>query len=172
MKDPFPHDYVYLKPLFSKAQENPKELAVSASFEALAVIGGYWRGYGQNPPPKPDAADMVSVPFWVVETLGAGWVKHIHHAPTGQTLGETLKLEGGGQGQRPKVQNWKRWFRDLRLAFRVAEKRDAAKRNGAQLSLENAFSEVATEEQSTEDIVRLAWRKNRQQILKALSAKQ
>ncbi len=79
-------------------------------------------------------------------------------SPERSTLGEALGLEGGGQGKQPAKREWAKYLRDLNLAIAVAEFRNQHFQKGERLSLEEAFGLVATKAQSSEDIVRIAWR--------------
>ena len=115
-KIPLPVDYVLLKVLEEKAGSDPKQYAVLAAFEGLAIIAGCWRGHGSFKGPVPSDKSMLPVPRWIIDTVGAGWLQHRTKAPTGQTLGRTLKIEGGGQGRRPAKDEWNLWLRDLRIA--------------------------------------------------------
>ena len=59
-KFPLPIDYIYLKVLYAKAAQDPKEYAVLAAFEALFIISGCWRGYGKNGSPRPSGGSVDS----------------------------------------------------------------------------------------------------------------
>jgi hypothetical protein len=96
-----PVDYVLLKVLEEKATSDPRQYAVLAAFEGLAIIAGCWRGYGAFEGPVPSNTDVLPVPWWIIDTVGSGWIEHRTNAPPRKTLGETLNIEGGGQGRRP-----------------------------------------------------------------------
>ena len=92
-------------------------------------------------------------------------------APERSTLGGALGLEGGGQGKQPAKREWKKYLRDLRLAIGVAELRNQHFQKGKRLSLEKAYGLVAMKAQSTNDIVRIAWRKHGPMVRASLEAR-
>ncbi len=148
--------------LYNLTTENASQRQNSLSaFEALGLLREFW---ATNAPPGeyPDAEHAahytIPVPWWIVDILGRGWHQYMD-ALERSTLGETLGLEGGGQGKQPAKREWARYLRDLRLAIAVAELRNQHFQKGKRLSLEKAFGLVATKAQSSEDIVRIAWRK-------------
>lgn len=141
-----------------------------SAFHALVAVAGYWRFASPqkkadpNWEPAPDA--LVTVPWWIVDFLAQGWIRYLE-APTGRTLGESLGLEGGGQGRRPAKEQWKNLLRDVTLALMVAELRDEAESKGQTLSLERAYREIADRERHSEDIVQRAWKAHRHQVHKS-----
>lgn len=154
-------DVHYLHHL-AKTERSHRQIALSA-FEALVFVAGYWRFESPqkkadpNWEPAPDA--LVSVPWWIVDNLAQAWLAYLD-APPGKNFGETLGLEGGGQGRRLAKQSWKNYRRDLFLVLKVHRLRVEAKQKGEKLSLEKAYANVAASANSTEDIVRLAWKKH------------
>lgn len=152
-----PIDYVLLKPLHEKAQEDPDKFAVLAALESLAVIGGCWRGYGKFEAPEMKMEDMVPVPIWVLDTIGAGWIRYRAQNIPGRTLGEALGLEGGGQGKRPAKEKWNAWFRDLGLARDLFGARQTT-------TYEKAVAEVADRAGVSESTVARAWAEYGEQI--------
>ena len=154
-----------LRGFYEIAKKKPRPNSVLAAFEALAILSGYWKGFDQSKPRRqPDPTAMVMVPYWVVETLGGGWVYYMERAPSAQNLGESFRIEGGGQEKSPAKEGWKRFRRDLWLVLMVKEKKDAANQEGERLSFEEAFAEVAELSGHGVDIVKRAWLKRRGQI--------
>ena len=157
--------------LYELTRSNPsrKQSSLSA-FEAMEVIAGYWRFVSEksktNADWEPDPEALVTIPFWVVDYLARTWVAYCHDAPKGQPFGEALGLEGGGQGKRPAREQWRKHFRDLRLAHEVWRTRTQAEQRGKHLTLENAFARVADERETTEEIVRHAWKKHGRRLPK------
>ena len=92
-------------------------------------------------------------------------------APERSTLGGALGLEGGGQGKQPGKREWAKNLRDLSLAIGVAEFRNQYFQRGKRLSLEKAYGLVATMAQSSEGIVRIAWRKFGPKVKASLEAR-
>jgi hypothetical protein len=80
------------------------------------IAAYYWDG--EESEPEHD----VAVPWWVVQTLAIGFKTYEDSlgelAP--KTLGETLGLEGGAQGKRPKMGAALQLRRDIRIALRIA----------------------------------------------------
>ena len=154
---PLPIDYVLLRPIFEKATQEPR-FAVCAAFEAMAIIGGCWRGYGQFEPPYGlEPTSLVVAPLWAVDTLGAGWMNYRSTNGGSRTLGEALRIEGGGQGKAPLKAEWNRWFRNLRLAGDVHE---ARQRTTIEIAVEN----VARHYGVSESTVSRAWSQHRREI--------
>jgi len=163
-----------IRQLHNLTTENASQRQASESaFEALFLLRGFW---ATNAPPGdyPDAEHsahyMIQVPWWIVDILGRGWKRYME-GPEGSTLGEALGLEGGGQGKHPAKRKWAKDLRDLRLAIAVAEFRNLHFQKGKQLSLEEAYGLVATKAQSSEDIVRIAWRKHGPMVRASLKAR-
>ena len=146
----------------AKTERSRRQMALSA-FEALVMVGGYWRFESPqkktdpNWEPAPDA--LVSVPWWIVDNLARAWLAYLD-APPGKNFGETLDLEGGGQGRHLAKESRKNYRRDLLLALKVHRLRVEAEQKDEKLTLEKAYDNVAASANSTEDIVRLAWRKH------------
>ncbi len=146
----------------AKTERSHRQMALSA-FDALVMVALYWRFESPrkkadpNWEPAPDA--VVSVPWWIVDNLAQAWLAYLD-APSGKTFGETLDLEGGGQGRHLAKESWKNRHRDLLLTLEVHRLRVEAKQKGEKLSLETAYANIAASANSTEDIVRLAWRKH------------
>ena len=160
---PLPFDYVYLKPIFDKAMHEPK-FAVCAAFEAMAVIGGCWRGYGHfKPPPGLEPTSLVVAPLWAIDTLGAGWMNYRSTNGGSRTLGEALRIEGGGQGKARLKAAWNRWFRDLRLAGEVYRARQTK-------TYLDSVAEVAEQHGVSDGTVKRAWSEHGQQIRAAAAS--
>lgn len=158
-----PVDYILLKVLEEKAASDPQQYAVLAAFEGLAIIAGCWRGYGKFEGPVPPDNAMLPVPRWIVDTLGAGWLQHRTKAPTGKTLGETLKIEGGGPGRQPGKRKWNRYLRDLRLAREVFEERQ-------DITYEQAAANVAQRHKLSDRTIKRAWSDHGSAIEKAAAS--
>ena len=150
-KTRLPFDYIYLKPLHDKASKEPKQFCVPAAFEGLSVIAGCWLGYGSYQDRTPTQEDMVSVPFWIVETLGLGWWKYRSEGVPGRTFGETLGIEGRGQGKHPTRERWNNWIRNQGIAKDVYLKRQS-------ITYEAAVADVAERQGVSETTVRRAWK--------------
>ncbi len=101
----------------------------------------------------------MTVPMWVVLNLASAWNAY-RDAPSAKTFGEVLGIEGGGQGKRRAKEAWMNKNRDLRLTLEVHKRRVEAKEGGQWLSLENACAQVAESKGTTENIVRLAWKRH------------
>lgn len=141
-----------------------------SAFHALVAVGGYWRFASAqkkaDPDWKPAPDATVSVPFWIVDFLAQGWISYLE-APSGRTLGETLGIEGGGQGRRPAKEQFKNLLRDVTLALKVAALRDEAENEGEKVSLERAYLDIAQGEDVSKDTVKRAWRAHGGQVRKS-----
>ena len=162
-----------IRNLYNRTTEDPSRRQASLSaFEALSLLRGFW-AYDAPPGEYPDAEHSahytIPVPWWIVDFLGRGWDRYMEAPET--TLGEALGLEGGGQGKPPAKRGWKMEIRNRWLAIMVAELRNEHFQAGKRLSLENAFGQVATMAQSSEEIVRLAWRKHGRQVEASLKVR-
>ncbi len=159
--------------LYNLTTENASQRQASLSaFEALFLLRGFWTfdaPPGEYPDAEHSAHYMIQVPWWIVDILGRGWCRYMD-APERSTFGEALGLEGGGQGKQPAKREWAKDLRDLSLAIAVAEFRNQYFQRGKRLSLEKAYGQVATKAQSSEDIVRLAWRKHGPMVKASLEA--
>lgn len=83
------------------------------AFEALAIVAPYYWRKGETP-------DSVTVPFWVVEAIVAGYKQYqaSHTGSGGARLkfGEAFQVEGRGQGKRPRIHETMKQLRNIRLA--------------------------------------------------------
>ncbi len=163
-----------IRQLYNLTTENSSQRQASQSaFLALSLLRDFW-AFNAPPGEYPDAEHsahyMIQVPWWIVDILGRGWCRYMD-APERSTFGDALGLEGGGQGKQPAKREWTKYLRDLRLAIAVAEFRNQYFQRGKRLSLEKAFELVATEAQSSEDIVRIAWRKLGPMVKASLEAR-
>ncbi len=163
-----------IRQLYNLTTDNSSRRQASLSaFEALFLLRGFWAfdaPPGEYPDAEHSAHDMIPVPWWIVDILGRRWRRYMD-APERSSLGEALGLEGGGQGKQPAKREWEKYLRDLRLAIAVAELRNQHFQKGKRLSLEKAFERVATMAQSSEDIVRMAWRKHGPNVKASLKAR-
>ena len=112
--------------------------------------------------PKPDEDSLFAVPWWIINTIANGWNRY-RQAPSGTTLGEVFRLEGGGQGSQRAIAEYEKKLRDQSLALNVFLMRREAKGQGKRLSLEDAYYEVAEKTGTSFDIVKRAY-KNRSVI--------
>ena len=163
-----------IRQMYNLTTENASQRQDTLSaFEAVFLLRGLW-AFDAPPGEYPDAEHsahyMIPVPWWIVDILGRGWHRYMA-APELSTLGEALGLEGGGQGKHPAKREWAKNLRDLRLAIAVAELRNQHFQKGKRLSLEKAFGLVATMAESSEDIVRIAWRKLGPKVKASLEAR-
>ena len=144
------------------AENSTRQMALSA-FDALVMIGGYWRFVSPqrkaDPDWEPQAEAQVTVPWWIVDNLAQAWVAYLD-APPAKTFGETLGIEGGGQGKRRAKEAQMKKNRDLLLTLEVHKRRVEAKEGGQKLSLEKAYGSVAESTDTSVDIVRRAWRQH------------
>ena len=88
-----------------------------SAFEAIAFIAAYWWREESEP-----SDGEVSVPWWAIEVLAAGFNILRQAAADGRTttLGESFNLEGGGQGKPPKIKQHLRRQRDRLTALNIA----------------------------------------------------
>lgn len=145
-----PLDYILLKVLKAKADSDPEKYAVLAALEGLSVIAGCWRGYGSYKGPEPPDWAQLPVPRWIFDTLGCAWITHRKSAPSGKTFGETLGIEGGGQGRKPAKDRWNQYLRDLTLAHEVLIEKQTS-------TYEEATSNVAGRHGVGKRTVQRAW---------------
>ncbi len=154
------------------AENSQSQMALSA-FEALVYIGGYWLFNSPqkttDPDWKPEPDALVSVPMWVVLILASAWNAY-RDAPSLKTFGEVLGIEGGGQGKRPAMKAWMKKNRDLLLTLEVHKRRAKAQEMGQRLSLDEAYASVAASTDTSEDIVRHAWRRHGRKLTKSRGA--
>ena len=145
------------------AENSARQMALSA-FDALLFVGGYWLFHSPqkttDPNWEPEPEALVTVPMWVVLNLASAWIAYRDEPSGGKTFGEVLGIEGGGQGKRRAKEAWMNMSRDLRLTLEVHKRRVEAKEGGQWLSLENACAQVAESKGTTENIVRLAWKRH------------
>ncbi len=152
-----------IRQLYNRTTEDPSRRQASLSaFDALYLLRGPWpfdapRGEYQDA--EHSAHYTIPVPWWIVDFLGREWDRYLK-APRGTTFGESLGIEGGGMGKPPAKSGWEKEVRDRWLAILVAELRHQHFQEGKRLSLEEAFGCVAMMKQSSEYIVRRAWKKH------------
>ena len=155
--------YVHYLYQLAIAENSTRQMALSA-FEALVYIGRYWRfdspQMKADPDWEPPAEVLVAVPLWVVANLARAWLAYLG-APPGKTFGETLGIEGGGQGKRRAKEARMKKNRDLLLTMEVHKRRVESG-----LSLEKAYASVAESKGTSEDIVRRAWRQHGHKLSK------
>ncbi len=160
--------YVHYLYQLAIAENSTRQMALSA-FEALVYIGRYWRfdspQMKADPDWEPQAEVLVAVPLWVVANLARAWLAYLG-APPGKTFGETLGIEGGGQGKRRAKEARMKMNRDLHLTMEVHKRRVEAKEGGQKLSLEKAYGSVAESTDTSKDIVRRAWRQHGHKLSK------
>ena len=96
----------------------------------------------QNCWPKEWGTETLTVPLSLVLALRDGWTAY-KAAPSGKSLGESLKIEGGGQGRHPMKERLKTIDRDIALANAVESKYLRIEGLPDAKSLEDVFSEVA-----------------------------
>ncbi len=154
------------------AENSQSQMALSA-FDALVLMGGYWRFASPqrkaDPDWEPQAEALVTVPWWIVDNLAQAWVAYLDAPPT-KTFGETLGIEGGGQGRRFAKERWINYRRDLLLALEVHQIRVEAQERGQRLSLENAYASVAESTRTSEDIVSRAWKRHGRKLTESRGA--
>jgi hypothetical protein len=152
------HERTLLRVLhnLAKGSESP-EVAVPAAFEALQIISGFYSGHGTVKPPDYLHTALIPVPRWVIDSLGMGWFRYCH-APAGTTFGESLGVEGHGQGRRPAKEKWKLMLRDFRLARMVSDNRNKTRQAGQPAKLTDIFDSVAEEAKCTPYTVSQAWK--------------
>lgn len=84
----------------------------------------------------------VLVPIEYLEVIVSGWRQYFER--DGEiTLGEALKLEGGGQGKRKRLATLKNILRDVSICDRVEFALIDAEKSGRPISRETAFDMVA-----------------------------
>ena len=91
------------------------------AFHAMACLLSYiWRKDENTP-------DRVSVPYWVVEVIGKGFMRYMDSAASGQTVGfgQAMQIEGGGQGKPPRIVQYLKEVGDMRIAQQIAVAKQA-----------------------------------------------
>jgi hypothetical protein len=116
------------------------------AFEALASIVAYrWQSGDAG------LSDSGIVPWWAVETLGAGYMKYRDAAIDGRTtkLGEAYGLEGGRQGAPRRIKKFlkERSGRNLALQTAIALEEE--------FSVEKAIAKVSEQSEVSD---RTLWR--------------
>jgi len=131
-----------------------------AAFEALYRIGmHYWdddvdvkrnnENFGMDP------LSEVCVPWWVVHILGKLYKSYLTAGP-GVTFGESMKMEGGGQGKHQAKAELEKNVRDAALAGEVKSRKSTSK----ELSYEKIYEQISEEVPDVSpDMVKRAWLK-------------
>ena len=92
--------------------------------------------------PEEWGTETITVPLSLLLALRDGWNDY-KFAPPGKSLGEALKIEGGGQGRPPMRERLKTIDRDRALANAVESRYFQIEGAPDSMSLEDVFSEVA-----------------------------
>ena len=128
-----------------------------AAFEALNCVGSYLKCE------KVDDSS-VQIPRWVLDDLFEGYCRYKKSANTQHPtpLGEAYGIEGGHQGQEPKILSMERDLRDKRIALRIAFAKEAGSKIGAEIN------QLASETDLSEGQVRRIWEKHRKTAKQAV----
>lgn len=92
------------------------------ALDAITQIAVYrWR-QEQTGIEKMTPEHYVRVPWWVIQTVAVAFQQYARpeRGEPRMTLGETFKIEGGGQGRWPKIKKWSQLKRDRRYAVSIA----------------------------------------------------
>ncbi len=93
--------------------------SAGVSFAALKLIAAYqW----QKAMPA-DAHQYIEVPWWIVDSIAAGFALYEEALKAGQklTLGQALRIEPKGKGSKRFVTQEANLNRDIRIAMRLAK---------------------------------------------------
>jgi len=153
---PFPTARAQLITAQARADE-PGWVQFSA-FEALAQTSATMKQIdAKGTTADKDPETMVPVPRWIIEVLADSWNKYFDVAGHA-TLGEVFKIEGHGQGRKPKVQSFGSFRRDLRLALNVIHYRETETECN---SIEDAIFMTAKLSGFSDVVVRKAYYRHR-----------
>lgn len=138
------------------------------AFEALtAFCGGRDSGYSDNDLRKawlPEwGTESVVVPYALLTELALAWVEY-HKAPSGKSFGETLGIEGGGQGKSPSREKSKANDAMIARARAVLLEYIDAARAGQPIALDRACEIVAEKFEISFDAVAAAYKKHGKRI--------
>src|SRR5258706_8739748 len=86
------------------------------AFEAVGYIASYVWEKGDPSP------CTVPIPWWIIEALAINYFRYRDSAESGasMTLGEAYGVEGGGQGNEPRIQREMREHGNRRIALAIA----------------------------------------------------
>ena len=118
--------------------------------------------------PKEWGEDTATVPLALLLALGSAWDNY-RQAPTGKTLGEAFKIEGGSAGKHPMKTKLATIDRARRLANEVEIEYLASNAEGEQRRLEDAMQMVAEANKLSFQTVKDAHKEHRNPIRKILA---
>lgn len=127
-----------------------RERTLNTPFIALEALGAFAaaKASGRTEKdlrtcwPKEWGTETLNVPLSLVLALRDGWSAY-KSAPPGKSLGESLKIEGGGQGRHPMKERLKSVDRDRALANAVESRYLQVEGLNDAMSLNDVFAEVA-----------------------------
>ena len=135
-----------------KKEEIPKTYIALEAF--CALYGGRLEGYTDDEIrkswPKDWGSETLTVPAVLVQALTSAWVDY-QKAPSGKTLGEAFKLEGGGQGKQKIKDSIKTIFKNRQLNNEVILNYLSVDEKGQSISVDQAISNVSTEKNVSEE---------------------
>ena len=144
-------------------QESPHDdVASYMAFTSVIMVVAAWAEFSKTLPNRDPQwgmppLDCVPVPWWVLDVITSGWLRYMH-APSGQSLGEAFRLEGGGQGKKRYREIVEKYTRDWKLALDVWHLVQSRRSQGERVSIkDDAIPEVAGRTGLSEDTVRRAW---------------
>ncbi len=148
---------------FEEGRKNKKIPTTYIAMESLsALLGGRIAGYTDEELracwPKYWGEETLLIPAALIETLSAVWIDYLQ-APTGTTLGEAFKLEGGGQGKNKIRDTLKTIDKARSLSHQVELNYLAGDEKSKPISLEEVYVNVSEDNNVSFDTVRKAHQK-------------
>jgi hypothetical protein len=140
----------FLECLREKFKEDGKNTI--PAFEAISLVAARrWKA-------EKTAPDSVSVPWWALEVIASGFCIYRDSASSTEpiSIGEAYNLEGAGLGKRPKIADYLREIRDIRIALSIAlgEQED--------IKIESLLQVQADETKLSAGYVRSIWEANQE----------
>lgn len=149
--------------LFEDERRDGKKPTTYIAFETLAALyGGRLEGHTDEELreawPSDWGSETLLVPAALINALSSAWFDY-QKAPSGKTLGEAFKLEGGGQGKKriKDIQNTSDKTRNL--SYQVELQYLSQSGTSHPISLEDVYANVAEEYKVSDETVRKAHQK-------------
>ena len=127
------------------------------------LLGGRTEDELQTTWPKAWGNEKITLPLALILALRDGWDNY-RQAPTGQTLGEALQIEGGGQGRHPMKAKLATIDRARFLARKIEAIYQRVEGDPNPMHLKDAIFKVASENEVSFEMAEEAHKTHRDDI--------